>query len=192
MTQRGWRLTLRRWLDEGKQNQLRRLQDITTSFAMWGGSVIVRDGFGKKNGSFSVKSMYKHFFSEGTNEPNKKIWKAKLPLKIKILMWLIHQNSILTKNNLSRRGWNGDSKCMFCRENESILHLLFECSMAKYVWSIVEMVVGGDCKPSSFDQFCYWVKIFIPRAEKLHLVGLAGICWALWRTRNNVCFDGKN
>jgi len=29
-----------------------------------------------------------------------KIWKAKLPLKIKIFMCLIHQNSILTKDNL--------------------------------------------------------------------------------------------
>ena len=24
------------------------------------------------------------------------------------------------------------------------------------------------------------------------MVGLAGICWALWRTRNNICFEGKN
>ena len=97
----------------------------------------------------------------------------------------------LTKDNLLKRGWNGDSKCMFCREDESIIHLFFECSMAKYVWSMVAMVVGGDCRPSSFDQFWYWVKIFMPRAEKFHMVGLAGICWALWRTRNIVCFEEK-
>jgi len=24
-----------------------------------------------------------------------------------------------------------------------------------------------------------------------HFVGLAAICWALWRTRNNICFDKK-
>jgi len=49
---------------------------------------------------------------------------------------------------------------MFCREDESIIHLFFECSMAKYVWSMVAMVVGGDCRPSSFDQFWYWVAIW--------------------------------
>jgi len=31
----------------------------------------------------------------------------------------------------------------------------------------------------------------MPRAEKFHMVGLAGICWALSRTRNNVCFEEK-
>jgi len=190
MAQRGWRLTFRRWLDEEKQNQLRRLQDITTSFALGRERDCPRWIWGK-TGRFSVKSMYKHFFSEEANEPNKKIWKTKLPLKIKIFMWLIQQNSILTKDNLLKRGWNGDSKCMFCREDESIIHLFFECSMAKYVWSMVAMVVGGDCRPSSFDQFWYWVKNFMPRAEKFHMVGLAGICWALWRTRNNVCFEEK-
>jgi len=190
MAQRGWRLTFRRWLDEEKQNQLRRLQDITTSFALGRERGCPRWIWGK-TGRFSVKSLYKHFFSEEANEPNKKIWKTKLPLKIKIFMWLIQQNSILTKDNLLKRGWNGDSKCMFCREDESIIHLFFECSMAKYVWSMVAMVVGGDCRPSSFHQFWYWVKKFMPRAEKFHMVGLAGICWALSRTRNNVCFEEK-
>jgi hypothetical protein len=25
-----------------------------------------------------------------------------------------------------------------------------------------------------------------------YFVGLAAICWALWRTRNNICFDKKS
>jgi hypothetical protein len=34
MAQRGWRLTLRRWLDEIAQNQLRQLRDILMSCAL--------------------------------------------------------------------------------------------------------------------------------------------------------------
>jgi len=26
---------------------------------------------------------------------------------------------------------------------------------------------------------------------KYHMVGLAAVCWALWRARNNVCFEKK-
>ena len=26
---------------------------------------------------------------------------------------------------------------------------------------------------------------------KFHFVGLAAICWAIWKTRNSICFDKK-
>jgi hypothetical protein len=190
MAQRGWRLSFRRWLDERKQNQLRRLLDMINSFAI--GREDDRPKWNwEKSGSFSVKSTYKHLFSDESNEPNKRIWRAKIPLKIKLFMWLVFQNAILTKDNLLRRGWSGDEKCMFCSCDESITHLFFECSMAKYVWSMVAMVVGADCRPTTFEQFWVWVKKIMPMAGKYHMVGLAGICWALWRTRNNVCIEDK-
>ena len=66
-------------------------------------------------------------------------------------MWLISHNVILTKDNLLKRKWQGDPKCRFCPENETITHMFFECSMAKFVWSLVAMVVGSNCKPCSFD-----------------------------------------
>jgi hypothetical protein len=84
---------------------------------------------------------------------NKMLWKAKLPLKIKIFMWLIKQGAILTKDNLTRRNWQGDKTCSFCCGDENIEHLFFSCPMAKYIWSLVAMVIGADCRPSSFEQF---------------------------------------
>jgi len=29
------------------------------------------------------------------------------------------------------------------------------------------------------------------QANSVHAVGLAAVCWAIWRTRNAVCFDNK-
>jgi hypothetical protein len=55
----------------------------------------------------------------------KKIWKAKIHLKIKIFMWLVSQNVILTKDNLVKRKWKGSTTCAFCNENESSQHLFF-------------------------------------------------------------------
>jgi len=94
-----------------------------------------------------------------------KIWKAKLPLKIKIFMCLIHQNSILTKDKLLRRGWNRDSKCMFCREDESVLHLFFECSMAKYIWSMVVIVMGATAGPLLLTSFGTEWKFLYPASK---------------------------
>lgn len=116
---------------------------------------------------------------------------AKVPLKIKFFMWLIQHNAILTKDNLLKRKWQGDKRCCFHSGDENINNLFFDCSLAKYVWSLVAMVLGADCRPSSHDQFWVWVTSTIPRFQHFHMVGLLAICWALWNARNRVCFKGK-
>ena len=63
--------------------------------------------------------------------------------------------------------------------------------MAKYTWSLVAMVAGADCRPNSFDQFWLWARRYIPAGKKLYMVGLAAICWALWKARNAMCFEDK-
>jgi hypothetical protein len=44
---------------------------------------------------------------------HKHIWKGKIPPKINIFLWLMENNPILTKDNLIKRGWVGDPKCVF-------------------------------------------------------------------------------
>jgi hypothetical protein len=63
--------------------------------------------------------------------------------------------------------------------NESIDHLFFNCSLAKYTWSLMAVVIGTACRPTSFDQFWEWVNKFMPIEKKIHMVGLAAVCWAL-------------
>jgi hypothetical protein len=106
-------------------------------------------------------------------------------------MWLIQLNAILTKDNLARRKWQGDKRCSFCNEDESIVHLFFDCYLARYIWSLIAWVIGGSCRPSNLTQYWEWSNIFLPANKKIHMVGLSVVCWALWKTRNMVCFEGK-
>jgi hypothetical protein len=76
-----------------------------------------------------------------------------MPLKIKIFMWLVQLNAILTRDNLLKKKWQGHKRCGFCNDDESVLHLFFECSLAKYVWSLIAMVIGADCRPNNLEQF---------------------------------------
>lgn len=103
-----------------------------------------------KTGKFSVKSMYRYLFTMETNKPNKKLWKSKIPVKVKVLMWLVQENAILTKDNLSRKKWQGDNRCYFCNLDESIEHLFFDYSVARYTWSLITYVIGANCRPTSF------------------------------------------
>jgi hypothetical protein len=80
MAQRGWRLTFRRWLDENAQNQLRFLRDILMSCAL-GQQKDRPIWVWEKHKQFSVKSMYAHLCEGELGESNRRIWKAKIPLK---------------------------------------------------------------------------------------------------------------
>jgi hypothetical protein len=124
MKLKNWKPSFRRWLHEDLQCQFRRLCDIVFRYGI---------NFDKdqpkwdweKTGLFSVKSTYKFFYRHDCDYNSKRIWKAKIPLKIKIFLWLVEQNAIITKDNLIKRKWKGYRSCAFCNENETINHLFF-------------------------------------------------------------------
>jgi hypothetical protein len=86
-----------------------------------------------KDGSFSVKSLYKQLCSNEIDRSFKNLCKAKNSLKIKIWLWPIWYNAIATKDNMTRRNWIGNTKCQLCDEDETIHHLFFTCVAAKYI-----------------------------------------------------------
>ena len=101
------------------------------------------------NGIFSVKSLYNEMMLNDIGYPHKFMWKAKLPQKIKIFLWLVLRNSILTKDNLVRRGWKGSVNCHFCGDVETINHLFISCSVARLIWSIFHCTYNFNRKPES-------------------------------------------
>jgi hypothetical protein len=66
-----------------------------------------------KKGNFTVKSVYNALASSSNGIYYKKIWKGKIPEKIKIFLWLISNGAILTRDNLMKRKWQGDPSCVF-------------------------------------------------------------------------------
>lgn len=79
-----------------------------------------------RSGQFSVKSVYEHLTRDDSGNPYTRIWKAKIPYKIKIFLWLIEKGAILTKDNMLKRNWMGDTSCRFCDATETVDHLLFQ------------------------------------------------------------------
>ena len=54
---------------------------------------------------FTVKSHYLGLIHQDIPNLNKRIWKLKIPLKIKNFLWYLKRGVILTKNNLAKRNW---------------------------------------------------------------------------------------
>jgi len=74
----------------------------------------------------------------------------------------------------------------------NLYHIFFfECKLATYVWSLVAYVIGAGNRPTSFEQYWLWVHKYLQNKKYVYTVGLAAICWATWKSRNNACFERK-
>jgi hypothetical protein len=140
---------------------------------------------------FSLNSLYNALTQSDSSSAHKIIWKSKVPPKIKIFIWLMTNDAILTKDNRIRRKWVGDPKCHFCDQTETVDHLFFTCHIAKVIWGVIAIILGATNIPTSISQCWEWCKLWLPLGKKFHVWGVSAVCWAIWKARNRACFDGN-
>lgn len=56
---------------------------------------------------------------------NRRIWKLKVPLKVKIFLRYLCCGVVLTKNNISKRNWQGNQIFCFRHIKEAIKHVIW-------------------------------------------------------------------
>jgi hypothetical protein len=84
-----------------------------------------------------VKTLYNNIASTNYGLCLNHIWKEKIPPKIKIFMWFLENNVLLTKENLVSRNWTGDTSCSFCPEFESTNHIFLLVTLIDQCWVCV-------------------------------------------------------
>jgi len=109
--------------------------------------------------------------------------------KVDIFIWTIAHNGILTSENIRKKGWEGPSRCPFCKSHEeSANHLLLNCSYANEVWNLAispwsNVVV---LPPDLHSLLCNWESLFpFPVRNKAllkfsWLILPKFILWKLW------------
>jgi glycosyltransferase involved in cell wall biosynthesis len=141
-----------------------------------------------KSGLFTVRSMYLHTIDTHPPFQHKKIWKWRLPLKIKFFRWFLQKGVVLTKDNLAKKNWKGSQKCVCCNMNETIQHLFMQCPLAKMIWRFIFYATNLNQLRSINHMFGNWLNNQHKEIKQLIWVGVAAICWAIWKCRNNIVF----
>ena len=156
-----------------------------------------------KNGEYSVKSSYQtarqiRSAEEGCGECSmarsddalwKLLWKLHIPSKIKVFAWRALHDILPTRVNLMRRKIVDDGTCQLCqRENETVLHVLWECSVAKDVWAgcsreLQKHVSGQNDLAFLFEELRQKLSVEV---FELFVVQL----WLIWSQRNAIIHGG--
>jgi hypothetical protein len=142
-----------------------------------------------QNGQYTVNSLYIALINNGVVHMNKQLWKLRVPLKIKIFMWYMRKEVILTKDNLARHNWGGSTQCSFCLREESIQHLFFECIYARFLWGIVQITFNIPLPQNIQHLFTGWINQAIGKLKRQLLAGTSAFCWVIWLSRNDVVFN---
>lgn len=134
----------------------------------------------EKTGQFTVKSTYRHMQEikeDGhTNGSGfwKKIWKLRIPPKVKDLLWRATTNCLPTKVQLRTKHVNIDARCPSCQiERETISHCLVECSFAKACWDRTGIGV------TNAGSFAGWLDDMLDGAGDENRKEIAMTCWAI-------------
>ena len=87
------------------------------------------------NGMYSSQCLYKIINFRGIKPVHvSAIGASRFLLEFTSFMWLLTNNKVLTRDNLAKRRKVEDTSCLFCSEKESVLHLVFDCVVAKQCW----------------------------------------------------------
>lgn len=106
------------------------------------------------SGKFSTKSLYKFMKNSGQIDLRMtEIWNSRLPLKIKIFLWMLWHNRVQTEEQLKIRKGKGSERCKYCGKLDSRNHLLFNCAIAQVIWVWVRISLRWDERPTSVQHF---------------------------------------
>lgn len=152
-----------------------------------------------QNGQYSASSLYAMMTTAGLVAWRfTRIWKFSIPLSIKIFLYLMLKDKLLTKEVMLRRQFDCDESCVLCDSNciESAYHLFFQCDFARRIWDGITQYLGSHILVNSGSIELTWIRSahqfrHNSTARTRWQVFFTAVCWAIWKQRNSTIFEGK-
>jgi hypothetical protein len=119
----------------------------------------------------------------------KQLWRLKVSLKIKIFMWYMKKEVVLTKDNLAKRNCGGSKQCSFCLHDETIQHIFFDCYYTRFLWRLTQIAFNLPPPHNVQHMISMWTNQVRGKLRHQLLAGASVFCWTIWLSKNDVVFD---
>lgn len=129
------------------------------------GSDDVRIWHYSKDGVYTVKTGYRVALEVSRQNDDlgvpgdwRKLWKLKIPPKVKAFLRRATRNCLPTRDNLRYRGISIPSSCVFCNEGiENSWHVFIACPFTQGCWSEARLLGFINSSSEAADGFSEWI-----------------------------------
>ena len=142
------------------ENEAHSLLDALQGFSPISSKMKDKRGWGSSFGLYSAVAGYEALKAIPWVAPDPMVWRnlwlhPSLP-KIDLFCWSLLHDSILTWDNLLKRGWEGPSRCPLCASHEeNSTHLFLQCPFAREIWNILLAQLNLSLPPSINSLFAF-------------------------------------
>ncbi|CAN1302005.1 Putative ribonuclease H protein At1g65750 [Linum perenne] len=152
-----------------------------------------------KNGQYTVSSGYRVVMENLVNRSQfnkagnwRAIWDAKVPPRIKVMLWRLARSVLPTRHALYARGTPINDECGICNSMfESEWHLFLNCGFAKSCWTVVGLRDDVERLCSEADSFKDWLLTAVSTLPEFKLQTLAATLSGIWQERNQRVWEAK-
>ena len=138
---------------------------------------------------FSVGSAYRALFRGSVFSWTKHLWKASLPLKIKIFTWQLLRDRLPSGVEVAKRLGPGDGTCPLCAVPETGTHILFSCPAARFLWSFIAEALGPEWQALDLAELLEVQANHTGRRRSLFWLVFTAMTWTLWTIRNKMVIE---
>jgi hypothetical protein len=119
------------------------------------------------------------------------LWKTHVPSKIKIFLWRLAKQSLLTNDGRHQQRIAEDDRCTLCTVADSWRHALIDCTMAHCVWVLVN--------PETMEHMCRneegdarrWLALLIDTLSQEDQTRVFVTLWAMWHARRKALYENQ-
>ncbi|KAE8815280.1 retrotransposon unclassified [Hordeum vulgare] len=140
-------------------------------------------------GEFSVSSVYLALCRVPVLPWLSPLWKAPLPLKIKIFVWQLLRDRLPSGTEVLKRHGPSNGICPLCHVPETGSHILFSCVAAQALWGFVRESLGPEWEAHDLAEFLQVRATQAGRKRRLFWLIFVALTWTLWTTRNKMVIE---
>ncbi|KAK2355577.1 hypothetical protein QL285_092977 [Trifolium repens] len=145
------------------------------------------------DGIYSVRSAYKHCVITAGNQERhgvagqwNHIWRAKIPPKVKNLIWRIGRDILPTRKKLNSRGVQCPVHCTVCDDgDEDIMHVLFVCPRSVQCWQRTGLWTHINACLAANNNAKETLFSILQSLNHEQMEFFCVMVWSIWKRRNN-------